>query len=155
MATASARHRSRAAGFTPTSCRRAKPCRAWFFAASPGFCRGRGVSVARPSPLCQRNQFGPVFEMQAVEMIPPATPDEAVAFEDLDDLLRDLIAPNDRAVGSLRPQPVIAELRIDVDGCAEGVHRKPIGGGDRPAIIDARCRDKILTHLGGDRIQMR
>src|ERR1700737_5651303 len=91
-----------------------------------GLPLGRGVSVSRPSLLGERNQFGPVFEMQAVEMIPPATPDEAVAFEDLDDLLRDLIAPNDGAVRSLRPQPVIADLRIDVDGAPEAGTRRAL-----------------------------
>ena len=102
------------------------------------------------SPLIHE-KLGPVFEMQAVEMIPAAPPDEAVAFENLDDLLRDLVAPDDGAVRSLRPQPVIAKLRIDVDGRPEGVHRQAVGRGDRPAIINAGCRNEILDHLGGDR----
>ena len=63
--------------------------------------------------------------------------------------LRQMIAPS----GRFRPQPVVTELRVDVDGSAEGVYRKAVGFGDRPAIVGSGGRDQELNHRGGQCVQ--
>jgi hypothetical protein len=63
----------------------------------------RSNLIPWPTLLGECDQFRSILEMQAVEMIPSAAPDEAVAFKNLDDWLRNLIAPGNRAVGAFRP----------------------------------------------------
>jgi hypothetical protein len=53
-------------------------------------------------------EFGPKFKMHGVEVLPLATPDEAVLFKDRDDLFGHAIAVSDGAV-MWPPVPIIRE----------------------------------------------
>src|SRR5215467_6192198 len=110
--------------------------------------------LRRPALLGERDELGPILEVHGVEVVPLGTPDEAVALEDLADGGGDAVLPGDLAVLALRPFPVVAELVVDVDGGAEGVHRESVGIGDGAAVVDAGRRHQIARHVGGQLIEL-
>src|SRR5208282_4610367 len=91
-------------------------------------------------PISLRNkEFRSKFEVHRIEVIPLATPNEAVFFEDRDDLLRHAIAIQDGAV--MRPPvPIIRERGIEIDRDTVAVRARPAGVGYGPAIVSAGDR---------------
>jgi hypothetical protein len=91
--------------------------------------RGNGPPV---SP-CNK-EFGPKFEVHRIEVMPLAAPNEAVFFEDRDDLFVHAVAITDGA--AMRPPvPIIREGRIEIDGDAVAVRARLAGIRDGSAIV--------------------
>ena len=89
-----------------------------------------------------RQQLGAVFKMHGVVVIPAPAPDEAVLFEHLDDLHRDLVAPRARfASWGRRPTPIVRMFGRDVDGDAIAVRGAAVRSGDGAADIGSGRRD--------------
>ena len=73
--------------------------------------RPRGlIAVVRRRLTAPPSNFGPIFEVHRIEVVPLAAPDEAVLFEDGDDLLRHAVAIND-AAAMRAPVPIIRDRR--------------------------------------------
>ena len=54
-------------------------------------CISRTVTLWAALRLRQYQQFGPIFKVHGVKVRPPAAPDEAMPFEDSDDVRRDAV----------------------------------------------------------------
>src|SRR5450830_1467362 len=75
-----------------------------------------------PSSL-RKKQFRPKFEVHRIEVVPLPTPNEAVFFEDRDDLLRHAVAIKD-AAAMRAPVPIIREGGIEIDRDAVAVRAR-------------------------------
>jgi hypothetical protein len=81
-----------------------------------------GLSVPGPVLPRQIDDFRPVLKMKCIEMIPLTAPYESKPFEDIDNLIGDLVAPIERAVLLPVPEPVVAEFVVKVDRRTVRVH---------------------------------
>src|ERR1035438_6195072 len=102
---------------------------------------GRGI----PSSL-RKKEFRPIFEVHRIEVVPLPTPNEAVFFEDRDDLLRHAVAIKD-AAAMRAPVPIIREYGIEIDRNAVTVRARLAGVRYRPAIVGAQRGHGGAGHL--------
>ena len=88
--------------------------------------------------------------MHRIVVIPLAAPDEAVLFEDGDDLVGHavLVRVGASRVG-LGPLPIVALIRIDVDRVAVPVRTDPCRAGDDATIVGAGIRLEIFQERVG------
>jgi len=75
-------------------------------------------------------------------VVPAAAPREALGLERVDDGLRDLVLPDERAAAVLLPLPVVALRHDDIDGDAVGVRAEAVGVGDGPPLERAAERSR-------------
>jgi hypothetical protein len=93
------------------------------------------LSQTTPTRNPSRQEFGTIFEMHGVTVIPLATPNEAVLLENLDHLPRDAVPMRGLAAHRPTPAPIIRPLGIDIDGDAVGMRALSRGAGDGAAMI--------------------
>src|SRR5438552_19181968 len=77
-------------------------------------------------------QLRPVFEMHRIVVRPLPAPDEAVPFENVDNLGREGVGRS-----GARPQPIFGVGRIDVDRRGPGLHARAPRLRHRTAILRA------------------
>src|ERR1700733_7986303 len=118
--------------------------------------------------LLRHQQLGPELEVHGIEVIPLAAPDEAMFFEDRDNLLRHAVAINDRAV-MRAPVPIIRECGVKIDSDTVAVRARLSGVRYGSAGISARdwgggafdfCRARVdlrrhLAQLRSDAVERR
>src|SRR6266576_161134 len=76
-----------------------------------------------------------IFEVHRVEMVPIATPDEAVCLKNPHDLNWDSVSPSGLRSAAGSPPPIVCKFRVDVDGSPVGVHRFCGRAGNLSAVI--------------------
>src|ERR1035437_6776535 len=115
---------------------------------NPMLSPGRGIRSS-----LRKKKFRSKFEVHRIEVVPLPTPNEAVFFEDHDDLLRHAVAIKD-AAAMRAPVPIIREGGIEIDRDAVAVRARLSSVRYGPAIVAASDRVCGAFDFVGQRVDL-
>jgi len=118
------------------------PARTWAPLRAPARPEAAGRDAAAAcGQAADRDQFGAIFEVHGVEMIPAAAPDETFPFERFDHGQRNAVAMRGHGARTpALPSPVVGKARIEIDCGPVTVNAQPVGPGYGPPVVSAGGR---------------